>query len=99
MFEHLVGDYGESVSARHQVGRQHHRVDLLSLDRFVARNAASCAEDAEALHATTRRLGQVELYAKAWGQIEKRSKSNTGTDVTVDTRSMTFNQNQFILDQ
>lgn len=67
VFEGLVFNHGESIAAGHQVGRHHQPVDLLVLHWLVLGDAAVDAQDAQALHATSRRFGQVELYMKTCG--------------------------------
>lgn len=74
VLQHLLGDHGEPVSARHHVGRQHHHVDLLPPDRLVERDPAARAEHGEAFHAVVRRAGEVELHAEPCRDTRSRRR-------------------------
>lgn len=79
VLQHLLSDHGVAVAASHQVGRQHHRVDLLLLDGFVVRDPTSGADDAEAPQATPRRSGDVELHVETCWKASRRQWEEPGS--------------------
>lgn len=78
VLQHLLSDHGVAVAAGHQVGRQHHRVDLLLLDRLVARDPTSGADDAEAPQAMPCRSGDVELHVETCRKASRRQREEPG---------------------
>lgn len=79
VLQHLLSDHGVAVAAGHQVGRQHHRVDLLLLDGLVARDPTSGANDAEAPQAMPRRSGDVKLDVETCQKASRRQREEPGS--------------------